>query len=76
MGEAHAAGRGCSREGDIGEAMNAAAAVGDDSLQKQTQGYVVPTASRTARPSSAQSWFRRGFDKGDVKGCDTFSGDA
>jgi len=71
----HTQQEGLLEEGDIGEAMNAAAAVGDDTLQKETQGYVVPDSFTHGTSEQRQNWFRRGFDKGDIKGCDTFSGD-
>jgi predicted metalloprotease len=71
----HTQQEGLLEEGDIGEAMNAAAAVGDDALQKETQGYVVPDSFTHGTSEQRQNWFRRGFDKGDIKGCDTFSGD-
>jgi predicted metalloprotease len=59
--------------GDIAEALNAATAIGDDRLQKQTQGRVVPESF--AHGSSAQRvrWFKRGMGSGRPKDCDTFS---
>jgi predicted metalloprotease len=71
----HTQQEGLLEEGDIGEALNAAAAVGDDKLQKQGQGYVVPDSFTHGTSQQRASWFRRGFDKGDINGCDTFSGD-
>lgn len=63
--------------GDIDEALNAASAIGDDRIQKQTQGHVpkatwCPTRSPTAPRRSAR-WFRNGFESGDLQACDTFN---
>jgi len=71
----HTQQEGLLEEGDIGEAMNAAAAVGDDTLQKQTQGYVVPDSFTHGTSEQRQNWFRRGFDKGGIDACDTFNAD-
>jgi predicted metalloprotease len=60
--------------GDLEEAMGAAAAVGDDSIQKKTQGYVVPESFTHGSAEQRVRWFRRGFDSGSVDDCDTFSG--
>ena len=59
--------------GDADEALRAAAAIGDDRLQKMATGRVQP--ERFTHGSSAQrtEWFRRGFDSGDVARCDTFA---
>ena len=54
--------------------MNAAAAVGDDTLQKQGQGYVVPDSFTHGTSEQRATWFRRGFEKGDINNCDTFTG--
>lgn len=59
--------------GDLNEAMNAAAAIGDDRLQRQAQGRVVPESFTHGTSEQRQRWFRRGFDKGQVAACDTFS---
>jgi uncharacterized protein len=61
--------------GDIDEALTAAAAVGDDALQKRGQGYVVPDSFTHGTSEQRASWFRRGYEKGTIDGCDTFSGD-
>lgn len=61
-------------QGDIEEALNAAAAIGDDRLQKRTQGRVVPDAFTHGTSEQRTSWFKRGFDTGDIKACDTFGG--
>ncbi|MBN1894046.1 zinc metallopeptidase [bacterium] len=59
--------------GDIEEALNAASAVGDDRIMKQTQGYVVPDAFTHGTSAQRQYWFRRGFETGDINQGDTFS---
>ena len=61
--------------GDIDEALKAAAAVGDDALQQQAQGYVVPDSFTHGTSEQRASWFRRGYEKGAIDACDTFSGD-
>ena len=58
-------------EGDIEEALNAAAAIGDDRLQKQTQGHVVPESFSHGTSEQRARWFRIGFQSGDVRQCDT-----
>jgi predicted metalloprotease len=59
--------------GDIEEAMNAASAVGDDRIQKQTQGYVVPDSFTHGTSEQRTRWFYKGFKTGDVNQGDTFS---
>jgi predicted metalloprotease len=59
--------------GDVESGMQAASAVGDDTLQKQTQGYVVPDSFTHGSSAQRIRWFRRGLNGGDVAACDTFS---
>jgi len=58
--------------GDIDEALNAASAIGDDTLQRQAQGTVVPDSFTHGTSSQRQRWFRRGFKEGQLQSCDTF----
>ncbi len=60
--------------GDIEEAMTAAAAVGDDRLQKSAQGYVVPESFTHGSSAERVSWFKKGLQTGEVGQCDTFAG--
>ena len=62
-------------EGDIEEGLNAAAAIGDDRLQKQSQGYVVPEAFTHGSSAQRVRWFRQGMQATDIKQCDTFATD-
>jgi predicted metalloprotease len=59
--------------GDIEAAMNAAAKIGDDALQKQSQGRVVPESFTHGTSDQRVRWFNSGLQNGSVKGCDTFS---
>ncbi len=59
-------------EGDVEEAMNAAAAIGDDRLQKQSQGYVVPDSFTHGSSAQRTRWFMQGLKSGQVQSCDTF----
>jgi predicted metalloprotease len=59
--------------GDVEEALGAASAVGDDRIQKQTQGYVVPDAFTHGSAEQRMTWFTRGFEGGDLRACDTFA---
>jgi len=59
--------------GDLEEALNTASAIGDDNLQRQSRGTVVPDAFTHGTSRQRVSWFPRGFDSGDPGECDTFS---
>lgn len=63
-------------EGDIEEALNAASAIGDDRLQRQAQGRVVPDSFTHGTSAQRVRWFRRGLESGELKTCDTFGADA
>jgi predicted metalloprotease len=58
---------------DIASAMNAARQIGDDTLQKQSQGYAVPDSFTHGSSAQRQRWFMRGYQSGSVGECDTFS---
>lgn len=60
-------------DGDYEEAMNAASAIGDDRLQKQARGYVVPDSFTHGTSAQRQRWFKKGFDTGDLNQGDTFN---
>lgn len=59
--------------GDIEEGLNAAAAIGDDRLQRQSQGHVVPDAFTHGSSEQRVRWLRRGLESGDLRRCDTFA---
>jgi predicted metalloprotease len=59
--------------GDLEEALNAAQQIGDDTLQKKSQGYVVPESFNHGTSAQRVKWFKQGFDTGKVSACDTFS---
>jgi uncharacterized protein len=59
--------------GDIEEALGAASAIGDDRVQRQTQGYVVPDAFTHGSSKQRQRWFMRGYEAGRPDNCDTFA---
>ena len=61
--------------GDIEEGMNAASAVGDDKLQQQGQGYVVPDAFTHGTSAQRMFWFKKGYETGDISQGDTFKGE-
>ncbi len=65
-------GKGWLERGDIDEAMNAAAQIGDDMLQRKSQGTVVPESFTHGSSQQRQTWFRRGLDSGSVAQCNTF----
>ena len=58
--------------GDIEEGLNAASAIGDDRLQRQSQGYVVPDAFTHGSSDQRVRWFKRGLEQGDIGLCNTF----
>ncbi|HSK69752.1 MAG TPA: neutral zinc metallopeptidase, partial [Candidatus Limnocylindria bacterium] len=64
--------RGILEEGDLTEAMSAAAAVGDDAIQRRAQGYVDPDSFNHGTSAQRQEWFRRGFEAGDLSAWNTF----
>jgi predicted metalloprotease len=59
--------------GDIDEALNAANAIGDDRLQKQATGYVVPDGFTHGTSAQRVYWFKKGFETGDIRQGDTFN---
>lgn len=59
--------------GDVEEALNAASAIGDDTLQRQSQGTIVPESFTHGTSAQRQRWFRKGLGSGDPDSCDTFS---
>jgi predicted metalloprotease len=65
--------RGVVEPGDIDEALNAAAAIGDDRLQRRSRGYVSPESFTHGTSEQRSRWFRRGFEQGKLGACDTFA---
>ena len=61
-------------QGDIESALTAAAAIGDDRLQKQTQGYAVPESFTHGTSEQRMTWLRKGLETGDPAACDTLKG--
>ena len=61
--------------GDIEEGLNAASAVGDDRIQKRTQGYVVPDGFTHGSSAQRVRWFKKGLEQGNIAACDTFNAD-
>ena len=66
------AARGILEAGDVDEALRAATAIGDDSLQKQAQGYAVPDSFTHGSAEQRVRWFRRGMESGQLNACNTF----
>ncbi|MBR9917084.1 metalloprotease [bacterium] len=64
--------KGVLETGDLEEALNAANAIGDDKLQKQAQGYVVPDAFTHGTSKQRMYWFRKGYETGDIHQGNTF----
>jgi predicted metalloprotease len=69
----HAANANLLDPGDLEEGLAAASAVGDDRLQKQGQGYVVPDSFTHGSSAQRSRWFKRGMETGRLQDCDTFS---
>jgi len=64
--------KGVIEPGDIDEALGAASAVGDDTLQKQATGHVMPDSFTHGSAEQRTRWFNTGFRSGDINDCDTF----
>lgn len=71
----HTQKQGLLEEGDIDEALTAAAAIGDDTLQRETQGYVVPDSFTHGTSEQRQHWFMQGYKSGDLNSCNTLQGE-
>lgn len=67
-----AAARGLLERGDLDEALNAASQIGDDTMQRRAQGYVVPESFSHGTAEQRMRWFSVGFESGDMGRCDTF----
>jgi uncharacterized protein len=70
----HAQGMDLLEEGDLEEALTAASAVGDDTLQKKARGYAVPESFTHGSSEQRKKWFYKGFENGTIEGGDTFRG--
>ncbi len=74
---AHSTGqRGLLEEGDVQEALRAAAAIGDDNIQRQSGGSVQPESWTHGSAEQRAQWFERGYKRGSIDACDTFADDA
>jgi predicted metalloprotease len=60
-------------QGDIDQALQTASAIGDDRLQRETQGYVVPDGFTHGTSAQRKRWFLNGFNSGKISDCNTFS---
>lgn len=69
----HAQGMDLLEKGDLEEALTAASAIGDDTLQKRAQGYVVPESFTHGTSEQRRNWFYKGFENGTLEGGDTFN---
>lgn len=69
----HAQGMGYLEEGDLEEALTAASAVGDDTIQQRSRGYVVPESFTHGSSEQRKRWFYKGFEAGNLKEGDTFN---
>ncbi|WP_136660291.1 neutral zinc metallopeptidase [Nitratireductor sp. XY-223] len=67
--------KGLLESGDLEEALNAAHQIGDDTLQRRAQGYVVPDSFNHGTSEQRKKWFSRGFESGRTADCDTFEGE-
>ena len=65
--------QGVLEAGDIEEALRAASAIGDDKIQRQTRGYVVPDSFTHGTSEQRLRWFKKGYDTGDIRQGDTFN---
>lgn len=65
--------KGILEEGDLEEALNAANQIGDDTLQRKTQGFVVPDSFNHGTSAQRMEWFTRGVKSGKLEACDTFN---
>jgi predicted metalloprotease len=65
--------KGILEQGDLEEALNAAQQIGDDTLQKKMQGYVVPESFNHGTSKQRVTWFNKGFQSGKLSDCDTFN---
>ncbi|MGV1756043.1 KPN_02809 family neutral zinc metallopeptidase [Rhizobium sp. A22-96] len=65
--------KGILQAGDLEEALNAAQQIGDDTLQKRSQGYVVPDSFNHGTSAQRMKWFKQGFDSGKLTDCDTLN---
>jgi predicted metalloprotease len=72
----HVGNRNLLDPGDLEEGLTAASAIGDDRLQKQAQGYVVPESFTHGSSAQRVRWFKRGMESGRMQDCDTFSASA
>ena len=68
--------RGVLESGDVEEGLAAAGAIGDDRIQRQTQGYIAPESFTHGSSQQRVGWFRKGLSTGDPDSCDTFSADS
>lgn len=68
----HAQGMDLLEEGDLEEALTAASAVGDDTIQQRSRGYVVPESFTHGTSEQRKRWFYKGFERGDLQGGNTF----
>ena len=72
----YAAKRNLLEPGDAEEGLRAASAVGDDAIQKRTQGYVVPDGFTHGKAEQRMRWFKTGLESGDPRSCNTFAAKA